>query len=216
MAEVYPPAPVAIYGLYEPGGGTLRYVGKSVDPVARHYRHCKGDEPTHAGRWIRKLRADGLAPQLCILAWVSEEEWPDAEIHFIALARRIGCLLTNTHDGGGGGNPGIYNRGRTLTEEHRERIRRSNTGKTMLPESIAKGVAKRTGQKRTDEQRARMSAAHVGKPQSPEAVEKRAASNRGKKRTPEQVAAQADRLRGKKRTPEQCARFSAAQRRRFM
>jgi hypothetical protein len=55
-----------------------------------------------------------------------------------------------------------HNKGVPATEEQKEKNRKSALGKKMSPESIAKGVAKRTGQKRTEEQKARMKIAMTG------------------------------------------------------
>jgi hypothetical protein len=50
-----------------------------------------------------------------------------------------------------------HNKGIPATKEQKEKNRQAALGKKMSPESIAKGVAKRTGQNRTEEQKAKIS-----------------------------------------------------------
>ena len=50
-----------------------------------------------------------------------------------------------------------HNKGVPMAAEQKEKIKKTATGKVMSPESIAKGVAKRTGQKRTAAQKEKIS-----------------------------------------------------------
>jgi len=74
-----------------------------------------------------------------------------------------------------------WNRGIPITEEQKEKNRKAALGKKMSPESIAKGVEKRTGQKRTNEQKARMSAAMTGIKKGPMSKEQKEAISKGTK-----------------------------------
>jgi hypothetical protein len=94
-----------IYGLFCPVKCAIRYIGKSVDPQARFIGHITtaktGRGQDHKARWIRKLLAQGLLPELRILATLKTGEcWKTVERKFIADARARGHFLTNTTDGG--------------------------------------------------------------------------------------------------------------------
>ena len=74
-----------------------------------------------------------------------------------------------------------HNKGVPATDKQKEKNRKSALGKKMSPESIAKGVEKRTGQKRTNEQKARMSAAMTGIKKGPMSKEQKEAISKGTK-----------------------------------
>jgi hypothetical protein len=78
-----------------------------------------------------------------------------------------------------------HNKGVPATEEQKEKNRLAATGRVMSPESVIKGVAKRTGQKRTEEQKARIAAGVTGikkGPMSEKEKEKRSIALKGKKK----------------------------------
>jgi hypothetical protein len=98
---------IFIYGLVCPVENTVRYVGKAVRPEQRLACHISGARrfayDHHTARWIRRLLADGLAPQLIILHEVQAgERWQDVEREFIASAADRGWRLTNSTAGGEG------------------------------------------------------------------------------------------------------------------
>lgn len=104
---------VAIYGLFCPLAGVIRYIGKSSDPERRfkaHLGRCS-ERKTHKDRWIAKLLKAGLKPELVILEILSDDEdWAAAEVAAIGAARKAGFPLTNLTRGG---------EGAALTEEAR-------------------------------------------------------------------------------------------------
>lgn len=95
-----PDTPAEIYGLYDPRTGALRYIGKANDATKRLKSHLRDasrrDTPVY--RWLRKLRADGLAPQMLVLE--AAKDWREAERRLIALSRARGDSLLNVADGG--------------------------------------------------------------------------------------------------------------------
>lgn len=114
-----------IYGLVDPRTQELRYVGKSTKGLLRPRQHMTPAflrrDTGHKGNWIRQLQAEGLKPEIEVLeTHESAEALPDAEQHFIAYFRSLGCRLTNHTDGGEGCV------GRRLSAESVARIRESN------------------------------------------------------------------------------------------
>lgn len=96
-----------IYGLKCPIAGVIRYVGKSENPHKRFIKHIaaanRNEADHHTSRWLRKLIAQGLRPELVILREVGEKErWQDVEREFIAMAEMQGWRLTNSTAGGEG------------------------------------------------------------------------------------------------------------------
>lgn len=97
-----------IYGLQCPLAGVIRYVGKSKSPRQRLYAHItsanSGKFNHYAAKWLRKLIAAGLRPELVILEAVPDsEDWAARERFYIANAISLGWRLTNTTPGGEGG-----------------------------------------------------------------------------------------------------------------
>jgi hypothetical protein len=99
-----------VYGLFDPRNGELRYIGKSSSGIDRALRHANKSvldkERTHKANWIRTLHALGLKYEAVALEHHSNHtELIEAEAFWIEYYRSIGCRLTNTRDGGGGGPP---------------------------------------------------------------------------------------------------------------
>lgn len=122
------------------------------------------------------------------------------EYKVIAKLVRLDARLTKIEDG--------HKRTFTMTEAHREALRKANTGKKQSPETLAKLSAIRKGRVATPETRAKLSSIQLArtdrKPITPEHREKIAASRRGKKQgphSPEHRAAIAAAHLGKKRGP---------------
>lgn len=70
-----------IYGLKDPEDDHFRYVGQAVDPEARYKQHLDGRH--YAGtfgkaRWMEKMKAAGVQPELVILQRCSSFEEADA------------------------------------------------------------------------------------------------------------------------------------------
>lgn len=124
-------------------------------------------------------------------------------------------------------------RGLVHTQSSREKMRRSQTGKTQSAETIAKRVVSLRGRKlppRSEEHRAKISTANTGRRWtdeqraviteklkarqfSPEHRAKISAAKKGKAPSPEQGRAHSEKMKGRKkppRTDEHRARLSAA------
>lgn len=96
---------VFIYGLIDPRSNLLRYVGKSNHPerrTAEHIRDAKSGLTFALHNWIRQLLEKQLSPVLTILEETTNENWPDAERHWIEHYRdKNGAkFMLNMTDGG--------------------------------------------------------------------------------------------------------------------
>lgn len=95
---------VEIYGLIDPRGPWLRYIGKAKDSAKRltgHLREAgKGRRRYPLYAWLRGLQADGIIPDLVILAICTEETWRDAEKDAIRIALEEKHPLLNVAAGG--------------------------------------------------------------------------------------------------------------------
>ncbi len=99
---------VHIYGLWHPGETRFtlrrcRYIGCSIDPVARAARNW--NTVASVKDWLEGLRAYGLVkPEMRVLSVVPEAEAANAEREWIAKARAAkqegGPPLLNTSAGG--------------------------------------------------------------------------------------------------------------------
>lgn len=94
-----------IYGLHDPRvtPRKIRYVGYSGVSVARrlasHILEAKKGCIGHRSNWIRKLLAEGCAPELVILETVRARDWQQREQFWI---KKFGHQLTNATAGGEG------------------------------------------------------------------------------------------------------------------
>jgi len=153
----YADAPVYIYGLVDPRSGALRYVGKSIRPLERLTNHMNERSRCHRTNWLASLRRDGVRPRMVILDVTGEGGWQDVERGWIAWAKARGCDLVNETSGGDGvcdlpaetrarmrltwlgrkhkpetiAKLGSGMRGKHHTEEHRAKMRRVMTGRTV-------------------------------------------------------------------------------------
>lgn len=189
------PPTTFIYALCEPGTRTVRYIGKSNNPVRRLKLHLsdsrKKENPL--GDWLRLL--GGAVPNLVVLREVPTEKWQESEKRYICLARGLGMSLTNSNDGGGGVSK--------HSEKTCEKISASLRGWEFSPEHLANLSAALRGKKRSPEICARMSASKLGKKHSAE----RRAGNSAAQRFPE--------TRAKKSSAQSAAIFSHHQFRRM-
>ena len=196
-----------IYGLVDPLTSELRYVGKTVQPLAeRLYRHLSCRELTHSACWVRGLAKKGLRPVIFEIETVTGD-WQEAERHWIAYFRFLGARLLNMTAGGAGLQALRHSEktrallsekthGKGVPEERRLRISESLRGKS-IPEDV----------------RAKISQALKGKPKpprSPEHARKIGACNIGRARTAEQKAATSEKLKAYAATPEGKAKLRAA------
>lgn len=113
-----PGGEVDIYALVDPRDNSVRYVGKANNAAARLKTHLRDANLRHTPVycWIRKLRAEGVAPDIKVLESVHCDEWAQAEVRWIAEMRQS-CDLLNVANGGNeppagksGSKPGSRNR----------------------------------------------------------------------------------------------------------
>ena len=155
-----------IYGLVDPITGQLRYIGRSSSWMARpraHSNPSKCSNSTHNSRWVRGLLEKNLRPNIVVIqAFDDSSILNQAEIHWIAYFRAMGCPLTNLTDGGFGTN-----------------------GYKQSSEHISKRSWGHIGKRRSDESRARMSAAAKKRPVHPNAYIALSKRFKGTKQDPE-------------------------------
>lgn len=122
-----------IYGLRDPRGGSIRYVGKTTRPSGRlheHIRDCISN--SYKDRWLRSILRDGVEPAMDILLTCPVEELDEQERRHVAEYRLlVGKKLTNGTAGG--------------------------TGGALLPEIAKAAGEKKRGRKMSAETRAKMS-----------------------------------------------------------
>jgi hypothetical protein len=92
-----------IYALECPTENTIKYIGKSNNPVRRLKDHmCDFRQEFNKATWIRKLKHDGKKPNLVILDEVPLEKWEFWEQFYIEYFKSLGIVLLNYHKGGNG------------------------------------------------------------------------------------------------------------------
>jgi hypothetical protein len=97
---------ISIYALCDPRSGSIKYVGKTFDPLYRLQQHlwpCHVARTTPKAIWLRALVAQGLKPELVVLQTVPTPEWGTAERRWIEHLRAEGHNLLNGTSGGPGG-----------------------------------------------------------------------------------------------------------------
>jgi NUMOD3 motif len=180
---------IAVYGLFDPRDGALRYVGKASDPRVRLKGHLAEARflRTHAHRWIAQLRSAGLRPELEVLEWHDTTSGAnEAECFFIAYFRAIGCMLTNISHGGDGA-PGYRH-----PPEVRAKISAFLTGRHPSAETLAKMSAAKAGVPYASGRRAPM----LGRRHSAEWRTSAAIRALGRRHTDDARALMAMRMRG--------------------
>ncbi|MDE2097612.1 MAG: GIY-YIG nuclease family protein [Patescibacteria group bacterium] len=175
---------VFIYTLSHPLTDEVRYVGKTEDLRHRFSGHINENSDTHKGRWIRRIKLEGLRPKIEpieILDNPEDSEWQEAERFWIETLKQYGCRLTNLDNGGTSGRtPSIETRmkisrsrlGTRLSEEHKLKIsnslKNSEAHKEAMrnPELRSKRSSLLIGHNVSEETKAKISAA--GKARSPD------------------------------------------------
>lgn len=185
-----------IYALIDPTTKFVRYVGKSDNPEHRLHRHMTQDikADNHRTRWLRKLKENGLKPDLVILEEVPKSEWQIHEKKWIKYYKESGYPLTNSTDGGDGmSNP---------SKETRLKI--SMNSRTRTAETLAKiGAATK---KRWEDRSYRCHMVDCASNTSTETRKKM--SEAAKSRPPEIRAKQAEAIRGRRHTKEHKRKIS--------
>jgi hypothetical protein len=144
----------AIYIIFDPRDGAVRYVGASANTCERFAKHCRHKWPWHP-----------LKPLFQIIEWAGDD-WRQRERFWIS--NYIGLL--NRPRGIGGGCPPGYRH----TQEAKDRISMAGRGRKHpnhyfanggrhTPETIEKMRAKHKGKIILTKQRAKISASLTGK-----------------------------------------------------
>ena len=119
-----------IYGLSEPDGETIRYIGFTGQPLNKRFNghFSKLNNPSHKTSWINGLRKTNQRPEIILIEDnLSKEEALNKEIHYIKLFKSFGANLVNMTNGGDCGSTGM--KGKIISQETREKIRVSSTGR---------------------------------------------------------------------------------------
>ena len=119
-----------IYTLSDNSG--IRYVGKSNNPEGRlrkHLKECKMKR-THKEKWIFSLKESGKIPILEVLDEIDHSEWSFYESYWISQLKSWGFNLLNGTSGGEGSD-GF--RGKSHSEETKEKLRRKSIGRKGIP-----------------------------------------------------------------------------------
>jgi hypothetical protein len=137
-----------IYFICDPEAGFVRYVGASVNPKRRFGVHRTCSHVAELKSWSKGLAERGLKPVLEEYGFF--EDWENEERFMISYLRFLGQPLLNVAKGGMRGSTVAdetkrrlreFNEGKKLTLDHIEKIRASNIGRVVSPESIARNVA---------------------------------------------------------------------------
>lgn len=97
-----------IYGLSDPVTNEIRYIGKSCSGLKRANQHFIPSQlraDTYKTRWIISVIKSGLKPNVVILEeFKNSDKLNEREIFWIKYYKNNGARLTNTTEGGDGGN----------------------------------------------------------------------------------------------------------------
>lgn len=93
-----------IYSLSCPKTGKVRYIGQSKDIRERYSSHLHSNAKYPVSNWIRKLKSEGLRPELSVISECREEDLDSEELSEIA---KHGEGLLNLTQGGKPGYEGM-------------------------------------------------------------------------------------------------------------
>ncbi len=187
---------IFIYYLLDPLTGKIRYVGKTYDPQHRFGAHLRDKGKSRKSNWIKSLISKRSKPVMEILEEVEDDDdtkWQDSERFWIALFKSCGASLLN-HDNGGLS-------GKMMSEETKQKLRISSTGRKLSPEAIEKMKASKRASM-TDELRFGLANRLRGKPVPQWVIDKRNLKLVGQKRTEKFKQSQRERATGKTHTLE--------------
>jgi hypothetical protein len=161
-----PEGKVLIYLLRDPQTQEVRYVGKTVWPLAhRLNHHCARyalNAVSHKSSWIKSLLAQDLRPTIELIEETTDEFWIEREQFWIAFYNKEN-RLTNLALGGQGPH------GWTMREETKAKLSELAKNRTGWhhTEETKKKISKSSQGKHnyvlTPEQRAKISTAHKGR-----------------------------------------------------
>lgn len=118
---------IIIYTLSHPVTNEVRYVGKTNQALNKRlsdHHFCKHNK--HKSNWLKGLRKNGLVAKIEELVVVDQDNWIDEERFYIGYFKFLGFRLLNICEGG---------EGVTFTQEVKDKISRSNTGKMRSRET---------------------------------------------------------------------------------
>jgi hypothetical protein len=114
-----------IYTLSDPRDGSVRYVGKTIEPKVR-FKHHRTNKTrvrffnSKLDLWLRELQASSIVPIFSIVEECTDN-WQERERHWISEFRDSGQPILNIHPGGFSGPSGA-----SKSEETKRRLRESN------------------------------------------------------------------------------------------
>ncbi len=188
-----------IYGLCDPITKQLRYVGKTINPDRRLKDHLRNKKRNHLSCWIGSLLKQDKHPEIFVIEKIDSSEWQEAERFWISYFRYIGADLVNGSYGGLGGSKKGHRfspegrarinaatsaacKGKSLSPEHRKKLRSAKLGKKQRPETVEKRRLKLSGSNnpnfgkaKSEEQKRKISESKRGKPghkQTAESIQK--------------------------------------------
>lgn len=129
-----------IYGLTEPDGLTIRYVGKTGQGLERRMREHLDEAlrlDTHKCRWIRSLQKRNLNPGIIALEACEKSDVDEREKAWIKKLDN----LTNATEGGDGGEMSpeiVAKRNRSIREGWKNGRKHPFKGRKHSPEAKAK------------------------------------------------------------------------------
>ncbi len=97
---------IYIYKLIDPITNEIRYIGKTKNKlVKRLYEHLTVRNlvpKNHKNHWIKQLLSNNTKPIIELVEIVTESNWMEREIYWIAYHKENGSKLTNSTLGGDG------------------------------------------------------------------------------------------------------------------
>jgi group I intron endonuclease len=168
---------VKIYYIAHPNNpNTPVYVGKTKSSLkkrlASHIMSSKKGNWTMAN-WIRKIINQGVLPVIYELDSVPESDWSFWEIYWINQLKAWGFKLKNISDGGQNG--GLI----THSEETKQKLRKSLTGRKLSKKHVENIKLIRTGWKLSQITKDKIRTKHTGKVLSNKTKQKISESKKG-------------------------------------
>lgn len=136
-----------IYGLTEPDGETLRYIGLTGNDIKNRFKEHLNEwyKNSYKNNWIRSLKREGLKPSLILIEdGLTSEQAAEKEIHYIKLFKSFGARLVNLTKGGQNPTRETKNKisnslnGHEVSEETRYKLRIRNLDKKHTIETKEK------------------------------------------------------------------------------
>lgn len=149
------------------------YIGKTINPTQRKYKHFTNADNIHLRNSINKYGKKSFTFEI-FESYESEDEAYQAELYWISYLREQGAVLYNISDGGKGGSSGIKQtpeqiekrisglRGRIVSEETRLKISESKRGISLTEETKQKISKTKTGKLLSEETKNKMSESRKG------------------------------------------------------